>query len=65
MDAGLYQSSADSTFADVYSIYADMIDAAPSIDDGLLAAKPVSRPAAARTDGVRSIETCDRFGNPP
>lgn len=33
MDAGLYQSSADSTWGDVYSIYADMIDAAPSLDD--------------------------------
>jgi hypothetical protein len=45
MDAGLYQSSADSTWADVYSIYADMIDAAPSIDDG---SEPVADPRSLR-----------------
>jgi hypothetical protein len=33
MDAGLYQSSADSEWDDVYSIYADMIDVAPSVDE--------------------------------
>jgi hypothetical protein len=42
MNAGIYQSSADATSADVYSIYADMIDAAPSIDDHPSKAIPVS-----------------------
>jgi hypothetical protein len=44
MDAGLYQSSADSTFQDVYSIYADMIDAAPSITDHPSDTAPVAAP---------------------
>lgn len=44
MDAGLYQSSADSTWSDVYSIYADMIDAAPSIDDHPDDVNPVAAP---------------------
>lgn len=43
MDAGLYQSSADSTWGDIYSIYADMIDAAPGIDDHPNDHKLVSR----------------------
>lgn len=53
MDAGLYQSSADSTSADVYSIYADMIDAAPSPDDHPDKAKPARAPQPQRSDLVR------------
>ena len=53
MDAGLYQSSADSTYGDVYSIYADMIDAAPSIDDHPSEACPVARPAVSDTSTDR------------
>lgn len=59
MDAGLYQSSADSEWADVYSIYADMIDAAPSIDDG---DKPVSPPV--KTGGEAECACMKPGGDP-
>jgi hypothetical protein len=51
MDAGLYQASADSSSADVYSIYADMIDMAPSIQDHPNDTKPV--PSPAKPQGAR------------
>jgi len=55
MDAGLYQSSADSTYQDVYSTYADMIDAAPSVDD------PPSDTAQVRAD-ASTITSTSREG---
>jgi hypothetical protein len=65
MDAGLYQSSADSTSADVYSIYADMIDAAPSPDDHPDKAKPVPASQPRRADAVRAatIEECAKIAD--
>ncbi len=62
MNAGLYQSSADATYQDVWSIYADMIDASPSIDDHPDNAKAAH---AAVPQGVReALETARDFIDP-
>jgi hypothetical protein len=59
MDAGLYQSSADSEWDDVYSIYADMIDVAPSVDERN---EPVADPRPVVQPSWQPIETAPKDG---